>query len=324
MKQLQNRIAESGLTLPVAAFTGVVVWLLSGLLSHSLWIQLGCFALTVYLLVELSNQNALLRVRSRMVSASFIVLTCTACFLLPSLDAGVMQLAFVLAMLMLLQTYQDPTAAGLTFYGFLALGVGSLFFVQTFFYVPLLWLLMATQLQSLSLRTWLASLIGLATPYWLSLLWLVYQQDFQPLLDHFTGLAEAPSNLPQLGEAGLTAFPGAAASPNWGRLEGAATWLFTLVLTIGGIVHFWQRSFEDKIRIRLLYGGFATLAVVSLLLAALFYQHFDVYMRLSFVFASPLIAHAVTFTHSRLSNILFFVVLALAFAITVMNLILMY
>ena len=319
MKFLQNRIAESGLTLPVAAMAGAVVWLLSGLLSQALWAQLACFALTVYLLVELSNQNALLRVRSRMVSVSFIVLSCTACFLFPSLPAAVVQLAFVAALLMLLHTYQDPASAGLTFYGFLALGVGSMFFVPALYFVPLLWVLMATQLQSLSWRTWLASLIGLAAPYWVSLLWLVYQQDFQPLLSHFAGLAEAPHPLlGAWGSGGLSA---------WAAAGGAGTlsvWLFTLVLTAGGCVHFWQRSFEDKIRIRLVYGLFATLAAVTLLLAVLFGQHFAVFMRLSFVFACPLIAHAATFTRSRVSNIVFFAVLAVALALTVAGIVAMY
>ena len=314
MKRLQNKIAESGLTLPVTVLFGMVVWLLAGLVTQALWPQLACFVASVYLLVELSNQNALLRIRSRMVSSTFVVLSCTASFLFPSFTGGVVQLCFISALLFLLQTYQDPAAVGRTYYAFLAVGLASMASVTTLYYVPLLWLLMATQLQSLSGRTWLASVIGLLTPYWFALLWLVYAQEFTLLTDHFSTL-NSPfltlhSSLFTLNSPLLTL-----------HLGHILVYVFTLLLTAVGMVHFWHFSYEDKIRIRLLYGLFSTMTIFSLLFLALQPQHFDVLMRIGFICASPLIAHVFTFTSSRLSNILFFAVLALAVALTIFNLI---
>ncbi|MBR1414954.1 MAG: hypothetical protein IJ570_03720 [Prevotella sp.] len=304
MKRLQNKIAESGLTLPVAVLFGLVVWLLAGLLTQRLWPQLVCFVASVCLLVELSNQNALLRIRSRMVSSVFVVLSSTVCFLFSSFTGGLVQLCFIAALLFLFQTYQDPQAVGRTFYAFLSVGLASMASATTLYYVPLLWILMATQLQSLSGRTCMASLIGLVTPYWFALLWLIYIQDFTPLAEHFSSLIFtlhlSPFTLP---------------------LGNILVYVFTLLLAAVGMVHFWHFSYEDKIRIRLLYGFFSTMTIFTLLLVVLQAQHYDVLMRIAFICASPLTAHVFTFTSSRLSNILFFVALALAIALTTLNLI---
>jgi len=310
MKRLQNRIAESALTLPVAAVVGGVAWLLAGLWPQQLWPQLACFVATVYLMVELSNHNALLRVRSRMVTSTFIVLSSTAPFLLPQMVGGVVQLCFVVAFLLLFQTYQNPQSPGTVFYAFVSLGLASLTYVYTLWYVPVLWLLMGTQLQALSWRSVAASLLGLSAPYWFVFVWLLmpfgrteaWQPDLSPLGRHFASL----SNLA----------PSAAAF----SLGHALSLVFTLLMAVVGMVHFWQYSFEDKVRIRLLYGFFTSMTMVTLFFGLLQPQHADVLMRILFVCASPLIAHVLTFTSSRLSNILFFVALAAAFVLVVFNL----
>ena len=314
MKRPQNIIAESGLTLPVAALFSVVVWLLVGLVRLQLWPQLACFIATIYMVVEMTNQNALLRIRSRMVSSTFIVLSCASCFLFPQMTGGVAQLCMVAAFLMLFQTYQTSRCMGRIFYAFAAIGLGSLAFVQMLWYVPVLWLLMATQLQSMNWRTWLASMLGLAMPYWFALVWFLlpfnlsadWTADLSPLADHFALLADiSRPSIP---------------TPPY-LLGSILALVLTLVLGAIGITHFWQYSFEDKIRIRLLYCFFTAMTAFTVFLILVQPQHFDVLMRLLTLCACPLIAHVLTFTSSRLSNILFFVALGLALALTVFNLI---
>ena len=157
---------------------------------------------------------------------------------------------------------------------------------------------------------WLASLIGLATPYWLALLWLMvpwgveptqWSLSLQSLAEHFGELADIRYALPPY------------------LLERGILLLFALVLAAGGIMHFWSRSFEDKIRIRLLYGFFITLTALTVLFILAQPQHYDVLMRVLAVCASPLIAHVFTFTSSRLSGILFFTAIALSVALTVLS-----
>lgn len=306
MKRLQNRIAESGLLLPIMVFYSIVVWLLSGLLTHQWWMQLSCFFLSMYLMVELTNVNALLRVRSRMVSVTFITLNCMMCFLFGSLSGGLVQLFAITALLLLLSTYQAPQALGRLFYAFVMIGLASIFFVQILYFVPLLWLLMATQLQSLSWRGTIASLIGLLTPYWFFSLWFIYQWDFTPLANHFASLGDfvpLPDDLSAIGQGHWQPF------------------ILLTVLTVTGIVHFWRNSIDEKIRIRLLYGLFSWMTLAVLLFVVLQPQHYDPLMRLAVITASPLIAHFLTFTSSKISNIAFFVIIAITLAITVFNII---
>ena len=81
VKRLQNRIAESRMTLTFTAIYAVLVFLASGLVGKNLWFQFACLAVSTYLMVEFNNVNALLRVYSRMVSCAFLMLACTANYL---------------------------------------------------------------------------------------------------------------------------------------------------------------------------------------------------------------------------------------------------
>ena len=308
MKRLQHKISESTLTLPVVAVLVFLVWLIVTMADgcheavYQQCPQLVCLAASTYLMVELSNANSLLRVRSRMVPATFLALSAMSCSLIPSLPGGIAQLCFIGMLIILLRTYQDKQAPGWTFYAFLCLGLGSFVFVHLLLLVPLLWLLMATQLQSHSFRNYLASLIGLLTPYWFIMPWVFYKQDFTPLVDHFRAL-------------------GSFSRPNYavltmGQVSG---YVFTIVVAAIGILHFWQHSYEDKIRTRQFYGLFISVMLICSTWLALQPQLFDGLMQIIIVCASPIIAHFFAHTNTRVSNIFFTTSLVLAAAITVLN-----
>lgn len=322
MKRLQNRIAESGLTLPVMSAFGLCVWLASGLLAHGWWPQLVCFILSVYQMVEMNNAFALLRVRSRMVSSSFIGLSCTMSFLFGSLTGGLVQLFVIAALLLLLSTYQNQLALGRIFYAFALIGLASILFVQVLFLVPLLWLLMAMHLQSLSWRGLMASLIGLVAPYWFFSLWFIYQRDFTPLGEHFAGIIGSIGGYGKFWDAlwsnGEFSDELSVNVGRWGVVVSyVLAYVFTAVVAVTGMVNFWRNSMDEKIRIRLFYGLFSWIVIACLLLTALMPQHYDPLMRIAVVSASPLIAHFLTLTSSRITNIAFFVILGIAFGLTV-------
>ncbi len=307
MKRLQNRIAENGLVLPVMSAYGIAIWLAAGLVNYALWPQLVCFVLSVYMIAEMNNAYSLLRVRSRMVSGVFIALTCTMSFMFSGLPGALTQLFAIVSLLLLLSTYQDKKSLGRIFYAFLLFGLCSILCVDILLFVPLLWLLMLTQLQSLSWRGFFASLIGLATPYWFFSLWFVWQRDFTPLADHFRSLA----TFMPLSEAYATV-----------TICELLTFVLTAALTLTGIVHFWNHSIDEKIRTRLFYGLFTWMSAMSLLLTALQPQLFDPMMRIAVVCASPLVAHFLTLTSTRITNIAFFAIVAVTVAVTIATLIL--
>jgi hypothetical protein len=94
---------------------------------------------------------------------------------------------------------------------------------------------------------------------------------------------------------------------------------FTLVLAVVGMFHFWQYSFEDKIRIRLLYGFFTSMSLAIILFVILQPQHYFVLMPLLFVCASPIIAHFLTLTHTRLTNLVFIICTIVALLLISLN-----
>lgn len=303
-KYLQNRIAESGSTLPVAAIYAFVVWLLAGLLSNAWWGQLALFAVTAYLLVEQSNRNALLRVRSRMVSSTFLVLSCIPVAMMGSLSCGVTSFCFIITLNILFGIDHGFSSIRGAYYAFLSLGVASLFFVQVLFFVPLLWLLMATQLQALNWRSWWASVLGIFTPYWLCFPWLLYQNDWQTAMVHFAPLTSImwPVSYDQLGILQLINV------------------CFVVLLMLIGVVHFRFNRFDEKIRIRQLYGFFTSVAFFIVGYMAVCPELANPLLRILILCASPLIAHLLTLSSSRLSNVFFFVVIVLSFLLTMANL----
>lgn len=306
-KLIQNTVATSRLTLPGTIVYTVAIWLLYGLLTQSatnLWVQFACFGVTSYLMMVLNNQNALIRIFARMVSCAFLALSCAASFLFVDIRGNLMELFVVAAYLILFQSYQNREATGIAYYGFLMLGLASLACPLILFFIPLLWLLMATHLLSLSWRTWQASLLGLLTPYWFICCWLVYQHDFSPLISNLSPLFDFqfPIRYDSLGTGVL--------------LTGA----LLMACTVIGITHFIRKSSSDSIRVRLLYGFFIWMDLFAFALLAFQPQHYDMLLRIIIINTAPLIAHFLALTSTKITNVVFFVLTGIILIITAYNL----
>jgi len=299
-KYLQNKIAESPFALPIVAVYAVLVWLLAGLLTRQLWLQFAGFVFAVYMMVELTNRNALLRVRSRMVSCSFLLLSCILSLSLGSITGVWAQVCLIGMFILLCETYQQKEAQGMIYYAFLLLGLASLLTVSVLVLLPVLWVVMLTQLQSFNWRSWLASVFGTVTPYWLLLPWLVYRQGMPMLWSHFEDL-----------------FPASFFADYVLTVENAVYGVFMTVLLIFSAAHFWQHKMDDSIRIRQFYGMFIGVSAYSLAIAFLRPDFFDVLIRIVTVCVSPLLAHFAVHKADKVSNILFFVIIVSTVLITV-------
>lgn len=94
-KRLQNKIAESRWALPVITIYSLIACLSGGIVKEGLWLQTGMLATSAYMMVELNNANSLIRIYSRMVSCSFLVMTVMSLFLFKALTTGVVQLCII-------------------------------------------------------------------------------------------------------------------------------------------------------------------------------------------------------------------------------------
>lgn len=304
IRRLQNRIAESRTALPVTLVYMATFMVIQVLLGHDTWLQMALLAISSILMAELNNANALIRIYSRMVSCSFIVMTTAANFLLSSADAEWAQMGLIVFFIFLLHAYQNDSATGWVFYAFAALSLSSIPFVYVLYLLPVLWIVLAVNIMALSPRTFLASLVGLMIPYWFIGAYAVVFQRLDWLAVHFRALAHPG---PLLDLAVLNDHQ-------------VVTFYFLLILAAVGSIHFLLYSYQDKIRTRMLYEMFIFLSVCCLALMLLFPALFDGFLALAIVVVAPLIGHFLALTHSRLSNIAFFVIIAAALSLTVFNL----
>jgi hypothetical protein len=304
IRRLQNRIAESRTALPVTLVYMAAFMVIQLLLGRDTWLQMALLAISSVLMAELNNANALIRIYSRMVSCSFIMMTTAANFLLSSTNIGWAQMGLIVFFIFLLHAYQDGRAAGWVFYAFAALSLASIPFVHVLYLVPVLWIILGTNILALSLRTFLASLLGLMVPYWFIGAYAIVFQHLDWLGAHFVALAH----------------PGAVFDLSIINDHQALTFIFLLIIAALGSVHFLMFSYQDKIRTRMIYEMFITLSVCCLLLMLVFPALFNGFMALAIVVTAPLIGHFLALTHSRLSNIIFFVIIAAALLLTIYNL----
>ena len=310
MKRFQNRIAESSLTLPVMLLLFSVAWALTAFAAAG-WHRpsvhdcgsLVCQLITAYLLVELSTAMTLLRVRSNLVTASLLAMTMASGPLMLSFRGSFVTLCFLGFLSFLLSAYQDDDSPGTNFYAFLLLGIGSMGFVHILYIVPIVWLLMTLALQSMSWRTWGASVLGVLTPYWFLLCYTLFTDE----LSLFADIA-----------AKLTEWQWPPVYSGFGPLQ-SLLFVLMVVVSLSSIVHFIVTGYEDKIRTRQYLAVFATLAMVLLAFIVLQPQHSVVCFHLAFIPVGVLAAHFFALTSSRITNVAFIIVLILLTLICVVN-----
>lgn len=303
-KRLQNRIAESKFALPLTVVYSVFVCLVSGLFTSQSWFQVTCLMLSTYLMVGLNNINALIRIYSRMVSCSFLFLSVMACFMLDSIAGAAVQICFIAYYLSVFHAYQDRLSTMWTFYSFLCIGVASTVFIQILFLVPLLIVIHKTNILALSARTFFAALTGLITPYWFVGAYYLYSHKWELFISHIQGITQFS---PLFDYSGVTP-------------QQLLTFVYIIIIAFIGIVHFLRNSFNDKIRIRMIYETFITINIGCIVFLVLQPQHYDILIRLIIINTSPLIAHYIALTRTSLTNITFIIMLSVALCLTIYNL----
>lgn len=292
------------MALPVTSVYALLVCLLGGFAQPQLWAPLVVLTLSAYLMVELNNSNALIRIYSRMVSCSYLVLMVMARHLIESTTYGVVQLCFIAFFLFFFRAYQSKRGVGMVFYAFIMLGVCSIFFVQALFFVPVLWVLLYTNIMARGVRSYVASIVGLVVPYWFWGGYGIYVGDVDRVMNHIN---------PIMTFGQVCDF----ASLDVHQIVNFA---FVALVSIIGMVHFHRNSYKDKIRTRMLYEVFTVMCLCIIAFIVLQPQHIDYLTDMLIVCASPLIGHYISLTNTRITNISFIVLLVVALSITVFNL----
>ena len=201
-------------------------------------------------------------------------------------------------------TYQDKQASGLAFYAYTLLGMAAIADVRILYLVPVMWLLTATQLQSLSGRTLSASILGILMPFWVMSCWMVWNN----------GLSSLPSLVAQWDDFGpLLDFTVLSTSQ-------VATWGLVAIAAITGTIHYIRKHRDDRIRTRLLFGFLIWMDLVTVLFLMLQPQLSDMLTGLAIINTAPLIGHFIALTSTRYTNIYCGILLAATLLLTIYNL----
>lgn len=274
---LRHRIVRSAFTLPVSAFLALVVWgLLAPLSDWQMWGGLGIAFLLTYLLMELTNRNQLLRVRSRMVSTTFLWLFTATAFLHPATwEISVPVVCYALAYFQIFASYQQERSERVVFHAYLLLGIGSFFYPLMLFLAATLYLSLLVSLRSLTWRSFAASLLGMVLPSIFYLAWVV-GHDF-PTAEAFGFLSACKT----------PALPDWMDIPQYQIVNVA----FLGILILLSLFHYVRTHFNDKLRIREFYYTFIRQEVTLMILLVIYPDYFLPTYALLLVNSAPLIGH---------------------------------
>lgn len=305
--RFQNRIAASSVTLPAAAVLASVLWCAHTSFSPSLLMAWICCGLTTYTIIELVNTYALIRIRTSLTPALYLVAMGAMTWLHNSVEATFTAFCLALSYFALFRAYSKPQPVHSIFLAFLLLGCGSCICPPLCILAVCYWGYMASYLRCLTPHTFSSSVLGLLLPYWIWAGGCIYNHNFAPLAEHLDKICTAQplstTFLAQLSHAQV-----------------AAT-LHTLFLALLCIVHYLQTDFNDKIRIRMYFFLLIIQELVLGVAAILFTQYSQVWMVLCQLNTCFLSAHYFALTSSRLSNLIFISTLFIYTAIAVASII---
>ena len=300
--RFRNRVAEGSLTLPVMSVITFVCWLLAtSPFDAASWLTLAMVVLQTYVFVECNNQCQLLRIRSRMVSASFLAFVSAVPALHASTWHWLPAVSLLLSYFVAFKGYGRFQPQGWVFHAFLFLSIGSVVFPPMLLLVPFLLFSCSRQLRILTGKAFVAALLGLLFPYW------VYGAFC--LLTGF--------DVPRL----LLAWQ-QALRPSPPLLAGFELWQlaflpFLLFLVLLSMAHFVRTSYNDKIRTRQYFYTLFSLQLPLFFLLLWYPEAFTFTLPLFLTTSVPFIAHYFALARGRFMNGWFIVCLLLLIALAV-------
>lgn len=135
-KRFQNRIAESRWSSLTMTIIALAIWFAVGLMTFEPHIVTSfiCMAMALVMMGQLNSANALIRIYSRMIMCTFLVIVSVATFLFSDYAPALVTLCFTIFYTFLFRCYQDKSSPGWIFYAYLAIGLASVFWVQVLFF----------------------------------------------------------------------------------------------------------------------------------------------------------------------------------------------
>ena len=201
---------------------------------------------------------------------------------LPLKSTSVGVFCLILAIYQLFTSYHDPGAKSKAYNASLLIGIGSLLWVHILWFIPLFWIGMYN-FRSLSIRTFLASLLGVGTVYWFLLGWCIWFRDITPFTIPFATLFK----IRILAAAGIGLL-------DWVGIIAIA--ILTAVSAINIITH----EYEDVLRTRQFLSFLICMSVWAFALYFLYEQASEEFLETACIPSAILIAHFFTVMRGKI------------------------
>lgn len=323
-RDIQQNIASSQLTLPIVAVICGALWLvLPWSPAHNLTETTGVFtllpqdffgnwtgrtvamaiaAIVVYAMTELNNAFSLLRITSRMLATTLMVLMLPA-LQLHTFGTELIVLAFtLLSFFPLLACYQTPSPR-LAFYSALCISLASILSPVTVVLIPIQWICMI-MLRAFTLRMLIASLLALLFPYW-SIAGMVVITGSYDILSLFR---DEMANI-QMFDYDCIHF------------NDIILLCYEVLFFLVGMVDFIIKYYRDKTRTRVFYTMFIVLGWLLLGITALIPGNISCLTAIFLIPTAVLSGHFFALSGGRISHIICIVLLVLtAIATTITSL----
>lgn len=306
-KRLQNKIAGSELTFPVCIIAAVAMWWWpqQAVSVHSLLGLVLCM-LTTYIVMETNAQQHIIRIRTRIMSCVWLILSASFPFI-HTLGEPLIAASFLsVSYLMLFRCYGKHRPQLTIFHAFLMLGAGSFCAPAMLLMVVPYFLYIAIFMRSLTRKAFWAGILGIVVPYWCYGVWCFAMGNMEDFTTRMANMVNC--EMPSL-EA-ITSLPLA-----W-QVSAAVVALLSIV----SILHYLNTNYDDKIRVRMILYIYVSQTLLLLALLVLQPALYQTTMALLVASASPLIAHYVSLSKGIVNTIVFVVFLLLTTGMAALNL----
>lgn len=265
-------IGDRGLLFPSAN-----LWIGPG--EFGMWADCVLTLVGALLMVTLNNTYNMLRSASHLAITLFLVMSLSIPNILCQFDTGpVMVVVLLTCMLLMFHTYGNRSATGNVYLVFLILSTCSMTQYCYVVYIPV-FILSLGQMRILCMRTVIATLLGLATPWW-----VVFGLGIStPSNFHITGYIPVYSSFSEME-----------------ILHVFAIIAFTSLLLIAGWMANFMKMISYNSHMRAYMGTLSVMGLVTLFAVCIDYESVSVYAPVLFMVTSFQLCH--TFSNHQRAN----------------------
>lgn len=295
---IQRTVATGGFTLPVAIVISTLLWVvMSG--NWSELVTGFIHLLAGYIIIELNTSYSLIRTRTSFHVSLYAIFVGVSLFLHPFQTVWYTIPLFLLALHQLCRTLESDEKVTSLFHAFFLLAIAILLEPHFVLLLPFFWLGMFI-LNAQSGKGFLASLLGLATPYWLLLAYTFLKDDVTP----FDSLYQSTTLISPLNYSAVPALPQ--------LLIMGAILFITLICTL----YYLNHTYLDKSRTRTYFYLLLLCQFTLYSIMVLFPLRMELFFALSLPISALVTGHFFTLTHNRFSNLFFITIFVMIITVT--------